>query len=191
MTLIDAPDLRGSMHSAGAELLDSLVGIDAMIATLMAARTEMLESLRVWSELEASVAAPAPAAREMSFRSLRAEVSCALRVSERQAERLFGEARMLMRDLPGAMSALRSGEISYRHAQVMVDEGAGLEPAQLRTFEKLAVPVAATSTVSSFGRAARRLREGLDPATIDQCTRAAAEKREAVLVPGRDGIWAT
>lgn len=190
MSFTNAPaGMRGSMSDTRAEMLDSLMGIDGMISTLMAARTEMLESLRVWSELEESAAAHStPATRDMSFRSLRAEVSCALRVPERQVERLFGEARMLMRDLPVAIEALRSGQISYRHAQVIVDEGAGLEPAQLRAFEEAVVPVAATATVASFARAARRLREGLDPTTIDQRTKAAAENREAVLIPGRDGM---
>ncbi len=187
---MDAPTgMRGSMADARAEMLDSLIGIDAMISTLTAARTEMLESLRVWSDLEESAAAHStPATRDMSFRSLRAEVSCALRVPERQVERLFGEARMLMRDLPLAMDALRAGEISYRHAQVVVDEGAGLEPQQLHAFEKAVVPAAMTSTAASFGRAARRVREGLDPSTIARRTRAAAENREAVMVAGRDGM---
>ena len=187
MTIIDAAGMRGGMADARAEMVDTLVGIDAAISSLIAARTELLETMRVWSELEESAGASS-SPDDIAFRSLRAEVSCALRVPERQVERLFGEARMLVRALPATMTALRSGEITYRHAQVMVDEGAGLEAEQLRTFERLAVPVAATSTVAAFGRAARRLREGLDPSTIDARTRAAAEKREAVVVPGRDGM---
>ena len=183
------PALRGTMADTLGEMVDSLVGIDGMISVLMAARTEMLESMRQFAELEESLSPRStPTSREMAVRSLRSEVSCALRIPERTVQALFGEARMLVRDLPVTMAALRAGQISYRHAQVVVDEGAGLAPGHLATFERLAVPVAATSTVTAFGRSARRLREGLDPSTIDERTKTAVEQREVTLTPARDGM---
>ncbi len=166
-----------------AGMVDVLVDLDATIARLTAARTQALENIRMFSELVESSSSP-----DIAFRSLRAEVACALRMPETSVERLFGEARMLVRDLPATLDALRAGEITYRHAQVMVDEGAGLEPPQLATFERLAVPAAVTATAASFVRKARRLRESLDPATVEERTAAAADRRYASWAPGRDGM---
>jgi hypothetical protein len=181
--------LTGVMSGALAEMVDTLVNLDAAISGLIAARTEMLENVRIWSELAESAAPHStPTSREIAFRSLRAEVACALRLPERTVERLFGEARMLVRDLPRTMNALRDGAIGYRHAQVMVDHGAGLPAADLETFERLAVPTATTSTAAAFDRAARKIRESLDPSTLETRTAAAVELREAALLPARDGM---
>ena len=192
MTITDAPPetaLAGAMSDTLSEMVDALVGIDSTISALTAARTELLEGVRVWSELAESAAHHStPSSRDLAFRSLRAEVACALRLPERTVERLFGEARMLVRDLPRTMAALHAGEIGYRHAQVIVDHGAGLGPADVAKLERLAVPIAAASTLSAFDRAAHKLRESLDHSTIEARTRAAAEQREAVTMPARDGM---
>lgn len=166
------------------EMIDALVELEGTIASLTAVRTRLLEQVRTWSELTDT----SPTPSDMAFRSLRAEVACALRLPERTVERLFGEARMLVNDLPVTMGALHAGEISYRHAQAMVDHGSGLASADLKTLERLAVPRAATSTAASFDRATRKLRESLDPATIEARTQAAIQQREASWAPGRDGM---
>ena len=177
------------MSDALGEMVDALVGIDAMISGLMSARTQLLDSMQVWNDVtEAAAPVSTPTSRDIAFRSLRAEVSCALRLPERTVEGLFGEARMLVRHLPRTMSALSAGEITYRHAQVMVEEGSGLTPENLGTFERLAVPAAATTTVAAFGRVARKIRESLDPSTLEERTKAAVEKREVSLLPARDGM---
>lgn len=172
-----------------AEMVDMLMGIDAAISGLMAARSELLETARQWSEtLESASPHSTPTSRDMAFRSLRAEVACALRLPERSVERLFGEARMLVRDLPATLTALHEGALSYRHAQVMVDQGSGLSAEHLATFERLAVPVGGSMTASAFDRKARRVRESLDSSTIEARTASAAERREASWSPGRDGM---
>lgn len=177
------------MRDTLAEMVDALVEVDATIAGLMAVRTRLLDDVRTWSELtEAADEHPTPASRELALRSVRAEVACALRLPERTVERLFGEARMLLRDLPGTMGALGAGEVTYRHAQVVVEHGAGLEPSALETFERLALPLARSSTAASFDRSARRLRESLSPESLEQRTAAAVERREALLLPARDGM---
>jgi len=177
------------MFDTLSEMVDMLVQLEASISQLTAARTQLLETMRSWSDLSDRASGTSTGmSREVAFRSLRAEVSCALRVTERTAEDLFGEARMLVRDLPATMGALSAGRISYRHAQVMVDQAAGLSLSDRDTLERLAVPVAETSTPQSFAHRARRLREGLDPTTIEARTKAAVEDRHVVLVAGRDGM---
>jgi len=191
MTITDAPaqPLRAVMADTLGEMVDTLVQLEASIAQLTAARTQLLETMRTWSDLsDRASGSSSGTSREVAFRALRAEVSCALRVTERAAEDLFGEARMLVRDLPATLGALSAGEISYRHAQVMVDQAAALSLTDRDTFERLAVPVAATSTPQSFAHRARRVREGLDPSTIEARTTAATENRSVVLVAGRDGM---
>ena len=181
--------LTAAMSDTLAELVDALVEVDATISSLMAVRTQMLENVRTWTELTESAAEHStPTSRDLAFRSVRAEVSCALRIPERTVERLFGEARMLVRDLPRTLSALSAGEISYRHAQVLVDHGSGLTPVELTTFERLAVPTAQTTTVTAFDRVARKLRESLDPSTLEVRAAEAVEARAASLAHGRDGM---
>lgn len=183
------PTLAAVMSDTLSEMVDALVEVESTIASLTAVRTQLLENLHTWSELTESAAPHStPASRDLAFRSKRAEIACALRIPERTAERLLGEARMLVRDLPRTMAALRAGEIGYRHAQVMVDHGSGLAPANVETFERLAVPAAATNTAAAFDRAARKLRESLDPSTLEARTKAAVEQREASWAHARDGM---
>lgn len=182
-------EVERAMSGTMSNLIDALVDIDASLSTLAAARAELLESIRSWSSItEAANERSTPHSRDLAFRSVRAEVACALRLPERTVENLFGEARMLVRELPAATQALRSGEITYRHAQVIIDHAADLEGEQRARFERLAVPIAATSTVSSLERQARRLRESINADTILERTRAAVERREVTWSPGRDGM---
>lgn len=172
-----------------AELIDSLVRVDATIASLTSVKTDLLESVRVWSELvESASDHSTPASRDLAFRSVRAEVACALRIPERTAENLFGEARFLTQHLPVTLEAMRWGEISYRHAQVIIDHAGALEAENLETFERLVVSVAATSTVVTLKRQAHKLREGLDPSTIKKRARQEFENREVTWSPARDGM---
>lgn len=187
---IDAndPSSRAAMTETLSALLDGLVKIDAMAAQLAAARTAAIESLRQWSDLIDSVCDDGSmSSRDLAFRSLRAEVACALRLPERTVESMFGEARVLMTALPETMTALGKGEISFRHAQVIIDNAGLLSGAHLEKFERLAVSAAATSTVATLKRQARTLRESLDPSSMPERLRQAADRREVTWSPGNDG----
>lgn len=178
-----------AMNAALGDLVDGLVHLDAMMSSLMAARAQLLDEVRVWAELiEGATGDSTPSGRDLAFRAVRAEVACALRIPERTVENLFGVSRMLVHSLPRTLEALRAGEIGYRHAQILVDHAADLDDAARDDFERLAVPLAATSTASAFDRKARRLREGMAPETIQQRTRDAVQRREATWAPGRDGM---
>jgi hypothetical protein len=100
---------------------------------------------------------------------------------------MFGVARALVGTLPETMDSLRGGRISFRHAQVIVDHAGLLGDEERKTFERLVVPAAETSTVATLKRTARKLREGLDPSSIEQRVRKAAEVREVTWTPGEDG----
>jgi hypothetical protein len=78
---------------------------------------------------------------------------------ERSVQRLVGEARILTRDLPATYAALAEGRFSYRHAQVMIDETAGLEAEDRAVVERLGLATAGTTTVAQFRTRVRKLRE--------------------------------
>lgn len=174
-------------------MIDALVGIDAMISGLMGARAELLNELLVWSELvEAARDDSTATSRDLARRSIRAEVACALRLPERTAESMLEASRQLVANLSATLSALKAGKVTYRHAEVLVEESYGLSAEHAATLERLALPVAETATVATLRNRVRRLREGLDPDTIAERTAKAVESREVTWQSGRDGMgWLT
>ena len=101
---------------------------------------------------------------DLERRTLVTEVAASLRLPERTTERLIEEARMLVHLLPGTFAAMQTGEISRRHATVLVDHAQSLPaealPAEaLPAFETAALPYARTLTPTKFDRKARILRE--------------------------------
>jgi len=65
-------------------------------------------------------------ATRVARRSLVSELAAALQLPERTTENLIEESRSLLRELPATMTALAEGDISYRHAQVMIDHANSL-----------------------------------------------------------------
>ncbi len=163
--------------------LDRVVAIQARMDALAAERAEALLAF----EAAFSAAYP-PAAEPMRERAERAELACALRLAERAVDTLLGEARTLARELPSTLAALADGRFSYRHAQVLVDETAGLDRDDREAVERVALGTAGTETVAQFRRRVRRLRERRAPETMAERARDAREARELVLDPARDGM---
>jgi hypothetical protein len=125
-------------------------------------------------------------------RSLVSELAAALRLAERTAENLIEESRSLLRQRPRTMAALSEGDISHRHAQVIVDHANSLPEEARRSFEKTALPFAEKLTVSRFDRKARVLRERTHPESIELRHNISRDKRELSLQPGLDGMsWLT
>src|SRR5690606_33723376 len=150
--------------------LDRVVALQAQIDALSAARAEALEEFE-----EAFTAAYPPNAAALRERALTAEAACALRMPARSVQRLLGEARSLTRDLPATYTALAEGRFSYRHAQVMIDETAGLEAEDRAVVERLGLATAGTSTVAQFRTRVRKLREKRAPESMVARVREARE----------------
>jgi hypothetical protein len=163
--------------------LDRVVALQAQIDALSAARTEALVEFE-----EAFAAAYPPNAAALRERALNAEAACALRMPERSIQRLLGEARMLTRELPATLAALAEGRFSYRHAQVLIDETAGLEAEDRAVVERLALATAGTTTVSQFRTRVRKLQEKRAPESMVARVREAYAQRELTLEPTRDGM---
>ena len=169
---------------AVSELIDMAAGIDRTIAGLMALRAQVVEKATAWNES----AAPEGLSKEMQFRSFRAELACALRVPERTAENLMATSRSLVKDMPDTLAALLKGRISYRHAQVMVDNTLLLEPEVRAGIEQAALPYAEKLTVSKFERKVRTLRERSAPEAMVERHQRAILNREVQLSAERDGM---
>jgi hypothetical protein len=127
--------------------------------------------------------------REMARRSVNAELATALHVPERTMERQISEAWALSTELPATLRAMRNGEISARHASVILEETTDLDDPGLRARldEQLAV-IAATTTAATLRRKARALREDLRVESIAERHRAARAERRVELETARDGM---
>jgi Domain of unknown function (DUF222) len=128
------------------------------------------------------------AEHSMAKRAFVSEVACALRLSDRAAETLIGQSQSIVADLPLTRAALRSGAMSYKHAQSMVDHCAGLPPEQRSAVEGATVHRAASTTTSQFERRVRIARESLAPESSIERAKRAVERRTVDLSPERDGM---
>jgi len=170
------------------ELIEAAARAHRMMAMFAGLRAQLLDQARQLERSEAS------RSRDlfMSQRALRAEVACALSVPERTAENLLGEADVLVNDLPATREALSAGEISYRHAALMVEHTAGLDAETRVEVEREALPKACTMTVPTFRRRLRAIVEGVNPQAIAERHERAVENREVTVDPAKDGMaWLT
>lgn len=184
-------------------VIDAIVGLDALVSTLMAARSvaiDELHSLVLSAEVAAAAARPQTSAsssasldrswttEQTARRVVATELSAALHVSEREAEQLLADSTDLVRRFPTALGALRAGRLTFRHASILVDEARTLPAETWPEFEAAAVVEAESRTPGGFRQKARAMREAAHPASIDERGRLAAESRSVRLEPGRDGM---
>ena len=126
------------------------------------------------------------------------EVASLLRLPRRTAETLIEASRALAEDLPATRAALAAGTISYRHAQVIIDEAwgvpAGTDPAAAKAaraaFEGALVPDAELLTTAKLAERARRVRERTHPETITARHKKGVADRHVVFQALNDGLAA-
>ncbi|MBN9142001.1 MAG: DUF222 domain-containing protein [Micrococcales bacterium] len=173
--------------------IDPLARADAALGRVVALQAEIdaLSARRAEAMVEfgEAFAEAMPADRfPLQERSRRAELAAALRVPERTAEGLLGEARVLVEQLPATLAALAEGRFSYRHAKVMADELCDLDAEDRAAIERVALGSAATQTAARFTRTVRRLRERRSSETMTvRCTEAFGA-RDVTVQPARDGM---
>ena len=130
-----------------------------------------------------------PAAEVVAAWEWRQElVAAALRWSPAVAGNRMEGARRLCEDLPEVLGLLEAGEVSERHARVVVDAVVGLDPAEVVAVQAAVVERAAGLTVPQLRRAARRAVLAAAPElAATRCEQAAAQRQ--VLVRGvEDGM---
>ena len=192
---LDHNDLDGALDldhndARGLDMIDVVVWLEQSINRLTALRAQAIDLARQQAGVPAFGSSGSSGG--MHQRAFTAEIGAALTVSERAAENLIATAGMLVHDLPGTMETLTAGRICYRHAQIMVDHTAGLDPDSITALEGVVLPKATTSTPPRFDRMVRVTRERLNPETIAERRIRADETRSVQLDPGRDGMaWLT
>lgn len=195
METTTTPRLSAAMADTFGELVDAIAATERMLASITAARAELIDQARQWSEItEAMVVSPTEAnhagwsAEVVAHRVLVSELACALHLPERTVEGLVHESHSLLHDLPATHEALRDGQISYRHAKAMIDHADSVPESARSAFEQSALPFARRLTVATFDRKARVLRDHAHPETIESRHEASALTRTVTVEPARDGM---
>lgn len=209
--LVAVDALGAQVNEVFHNLIEGVAEKDREIARLMAERAELIDDTREWVEKTAhtsvlGIGERRPAERDSLVRQVVSEeLACALRIPAGTAESLIVASKALVHDLPGTMDSLRSGRISYRHAEVIIDEvwnlpacagderhddeadgDDGGDARQL--FESRALPYATRLTVAKFRQKARKLREKAHPETIEARRKKAATDRAVTFTPAPDGM---
>ena len=169
------------------ELVSTVVQVDAFLHAVTAWRTELLDRARSFGERVHTVRF-GESAPGMARRSMVAELATALRVPERTMGELVDEAQALVEHFPAALAAMRTGAVSYRHAEVLMDHTRDLDGPGRARAEAALVELASRQTVSRFRASARRWRELHHPRELAERHRAAAEQRGVWVDPSLDGM---
>jgi Domain of unknown function (DUF222) len=190
--VLAARALRDSMDATFDELIESIVASDRMLASVSAWRAQLIDDARQWSELSARATSSKSVggwdAATTAHRELVSELACALRLPERSADYLVATSQALVNQLPGTLRALGEGELSYRHAQSLVDHTKTLPAEALGQFEEVVLPFAKTLTVAKLDRKALRIRESMHPESIEKRKQTAVEDRAVYVEPTQDGM---
>jgi len=182
---VDLADRFGQLIEAAAATAAEMAALSARQAFQIEQARELSEAVeRMTRPADAQTWSPTVAARHVIV----SELAAALRLPERTAESLLGESRMLMTELPRTLAALSAGEISYRHAQRLIDHASSLPVESRRDFETAVLPAARSLPVGKFNETARKTRERTHPESIQVRHVLSVEDREVWVQNGRDGM---
>ena len=120
--------------------------------------------------------------------SLISEVSALLRQTHNATRELLYESERLVHHLPATLARLRSGDISYDHARIMVDQSGVLPDESLAEFETRVLKEAEWLSLEQLRRRAVRVREYLNPESITRRHKKALAERCVRLTDTFDGM---
>lgn len=175
-------------------LLAAVAQIDRLSARQAAWKAEFIDQARrialMTEEAVVTVGKNhTPAQRqELARRAFVAEAACELRIPERTAIGLIDESEALIHRLPATLRALREGEITYRHAQTLIDQTATLDEDATARLEQAALPFARNLTPARFRQKARILRERMRPESATARREKCAADRRIEYLPAPDGM---
>lgn len=183
MAIITDPYLTRS-----GEIVDRCARIDREIAALEAEKADLLgERVRLLLD-EVPPGAPAFDAAE---RSMFAEVSAELRISRAAASRALGVGWALRDRFPQTRAALASGDISLRHATVIVTAATPIgihDSAALAAYEERVVPFARTEVATRTEAFAKSVVAVVAPETVVERHRRARDDRTVTVQDREDGM---
>ncbi|UWX98398.1 HNH endonuclease [Arthrobacter zhaoxinii] len=124
----------------------------------------------------------------MAFNLAASECAAILNVPQVTGQRLMFEAGMLCGTHTATLAALEEGQLSYQHAQVVLDQCENVPTEKLPGFEADLLKAAEGKTRAQFACKARRLREMKFPDTVSKRHLTAFENRKVTLDREEDGM---
>jgi Domain of unknown function (DUF222)/HNH endonuclease len=172
------------------DLIDSVVAIDRELNSLSARRAQLIDAAREYARESVGDWRGSATLSDKAFaqRVMVSELGCALRVPESSTEILVEESHRLVSEHPATMVALGKGDLTYRHAQSILEHTSGLDAADCQALEERLATRAKTTTVAQLNRIGRRERERLHPRPLVERHEAVLPKRCVELDPTRDGM---
>lgn len=172
----------------GGEIVDRCRELDRIIARAEAEKAALLGE-RV-DRLLAEVP-PGSAGYEAAERSMFAEVSSALHITRGAAARALGIGWALQTRFPQTRASLASGEISARHAAMIVTAAAPFDLSDAdahQRFEQQVVPFAEAETAARTEAFAKSVAAAVSPETIVERHRRARGDRRITVTDLYDGM---
>ncbi len=123
-----------------------------------------------------------------AVRSVGSEVALARRQSPTLGDRFVGVARALVDEMPFTMQALDAGVCSERHAEVMVQATGILTVEHRAEVDRRVGPLLGRLGVRGAERAARRVAQELDVASVLKRMQDAVKSRRVTTRPAPDGM---
>lgn len=186
------PPFLAAEHLAGERmdaLLPELVRVRQRIAAEQAREAELLSQASDVAADWADVSAPASSDAEMAYRSIAAEIGTAWRVSDRTVQRQMNTATTLTERFPATHTALREGQISLAHVQVILEIGIRLAGADDRAeYETEVLAVAKTESAARTRPVAVETAEALLREPLAERHTRARKTRCVSVTPGEDGM---
>ncbi|TFC76615.1 DUF222 domain-containing protein, partial [Cryobacterium sp. TMS1-20-1] len=183
-----------------AQFVDRVIYLEKVIAWAQASKAEVLTEAWDYTTNSAETGRPQAGPQhehdwDATFAAqqcLVAEMACALRIPAGTASGLLRESRVLVESRPETLDALRTGEISLRHAQRLLEQLDSVSEPARAELEAVLLPHAKRLTPAQFDGKARKLRERFHPDSITvRRTRCLAD-RKVQFFPDKDGtatLW--
>ncbi len=208
--LADAPEPDWADHPVYATMLSAGQRLQELLAMPPAARPSaelasfdphtltdaeridlltMIQQHQNWLQaIKAPVLAAIEQADSSRLQLSQDSVSLALNIPVPTAHTELRIATSLTRELPKTLSLLHAGQISGKHAQLIVETAWKLPPELLDRYEDRVLARAATQTVPLLRRSITRAALALDPAGAQERHQRARQTRAVTLTAQDDGM---
>ncbi len=176
------------MHAAQFAKLSSLSDIGRVDLLVVLRRQAGFDAARQ-IELLAAISRDDPSNEKWSVQ----EIAAVLRIAPATAATHVHRAEILTTTLQATLAALRAGDITARHAELLASAVMGLDPDIARAVEERVLDRGAEQTVSQFRASVTRAVLLLDPKGEQERHADAVEQRRVVCTPDLHGmaqLWA-
>ncbi|TFD50137.1 HNH endonuclease [Cryobacterium sp. Hh11] len=189
-------DVLSPFQRHQAQFVDRVIYLEKVIAWAQASKAEVLTEAWDYTTNSAETGRPQAGPQhehdwDATFaaqQGLVAEMACALRIPAGTASGLLRESRVLVESRPQTLTALRTGEISLRHVQRLLEQLDSVPQPARAELEAVLLPHAKRLTPAQFDGRARKLRERFHPDSITvRRTRCLADRR-VQFFPDKDGM---